>query len=91
MLFMIKYAFIGLTLVGLLLPNAGYRDFNLEDCYGDCTGMPLRLRFGQIAHGGKQIPMAQGNYDACMQECDRKFWADFERKTKGINKKDKGK
>lgn len=88
---MTKYLVMALTLVGLLLPNAGYADFDLEDCYGDCRGMPLRLRFGQVPHEGRIIPMVQGNYDACMRECDRKFWADFDRKTKGIKQKDKGK
>jgi hypothetical protein len=88
---MTKYLLIGLTLLGLLLPHAGYTDFNLDDCYGDCRGMDLRIQFGQVAWPGTIIPVLQGNYDACMQKCDQKFWAQFDKKTQGVKQKDKTK
>lgn len=88
---MTKYLLIGLTLVGLLLPHAGYTDFDLDDCYGDCRGMDLRIQFGQVLCRTQFVSEAQGNYDACMQECDRKFWAQFDRKTKGIKDTKKAK
>lgn len=73
------------------MPNSGYTEFNIEDCYGDCRGMPLRIQFGKIVHEEKVVPMVQGNYDACMQDCDRKFRTDFDAKTKGTGDKDKSK
>jgi hypothetical protein len=59
---MTKYLFVGLTLVGLLAPNAGYTAFDIEDCYGDCRGMDRRMQFGQAPHEEDIVPMVQGNY-----------------------------
>ncbi len=88
---MTKRLVIGLVFAALLLPSAGYADFDIEECYGDCRGLPWRYNFGQVPHEGKLIPMMQGNYDDCMQECDRKFWVEFDRNTEGIKGKHKGK
>lgn len=84
---MTKRLVIGLALAAvLLLPNAGFTEFDREACYGKCRGVPLR--FGYLPEAILLTNLAQGNYDACMQECERRFWADFEEKTKGPKEKD---
>jgi len=44
---MIKRLVTGLAVAVLLLPCAGYADFDRDDCYGRCKGRPLRL--GQVS------------------------------------------
>ncbi len=84
---MIKLLVIGLALALFLAPNLGHTDFDREQCYGKCRGVPLR--FGRGLEEAIPCNLAQGNYDACMQECERRFWADFEEKTKAPQEKDK--
>ena len=77
---MTKRLVIGLALAGLLLPNAGHTDFDRDACYGKCRGVPLR--FGRLRDEVRLSHLTQGNYDGCIQECDRQFWAEFEEKAK---------
>jgi len=78
---------MGLAFAALLLPNAGFTDFDREACYGKCRGVPLR--FGELPEEIRPCALAQANYDACIQDCERQFWAEFEEKTKGPREKDK--
>ena len=47
---MTKCLVIGLVFAALLLPNVGYADFDIEECYGDCRGLPWRYNFGQVPY-----------------------------------------
>jgi hypothetical protein len=82
---MIKYFVLGLALAALFLPSPGYTEFDREQCYGKCRGVPLR--FGHLEEEATPCHLAQANYDACMQECERKFWAEFEEKTRSLQEK----
>ena len=84
---MTKRLVMGLAFAALLLPNAGFTDFDRENCYGKCRGVPLR--FGYLPEEVRPCHLAQGNYDACMQEYERQFWAEFDEKTKAPKEKDK--
>ncbi len=83
---MTKLLIMGLVLAALLLPNAGFTEFDREACYGKCRGVPLR--FGHLPGQVILTNLAQANVDACIQECERRFWADFEKKTKDPKEKD---
>lgn len=76
---------MGLVLAAFLATNSGYADFDREQCYGKCRGVPLR--FGNLPEV-RPCYLAQANYDACMQECERQFWAEFEKNAKGPKEKD---
>jgi len=82
-----KCLVVGLALTALLLSNAGYAEFDRDSCYGKCRGAPLR--FGQLPEAVRLNHLAQGNYDACIQECDRQFWAEFDKTANTAKEKDK--
>jgi hypothetical protein len=77
---MTKRLIMALALAALILPDTGYADFDRDQCYGKCRGLPLRM--GQIPEEMRLSHLAQGNYDGCIQECDRRFWAEFDQTTK---------
>jgi hypothetical protein len=68
---------------GMTLPSspAFCQDFDREACYRGCrrTIMPL-LSYEGDRETGYRIA---GSQDDCLQECERKFWEDFEKKDKG--------
>lgn len=75
---------VGLAIVGP--PIVGHADFDRNQCYVQC---------GKPTFRGTQLPgqvwltdLAQATNEACIQECDRKFWQDFEEKTKRGQGKD---
>jgi hypothetical protein len=83
---MTKCLVIGLAVAALLVPLAAHADFDRDQCYSKCRGVPLR--FGSFQEEVRPCHLAQGNYDACIQECERQFWAEFEKRANGPKERD---
>ena len=87
---MTKLSGIGLAVVvGLAIlwpPIAGHADFDRTQCYLQC-GKPT-FRGTQLPGQVRLTYLAQASHEACIQECERKFWQDFDEKTKREQEKD---
>jgi hypothetical protein len=71
------------VLLALSAASQPRADFDRDRCYQKCRGKPGSIVRLDVHVDGN---FAQGSYDACMQECDRQFWQDFDDKSKDMDK-----
>jgi len=76
-------AVVGAILLLGSLPGPAAADFDREQCYNKCRRTP-----GYMARLFSDDLKRQASFeDDCMQECDRKFWKDFDEKSGDPDKK----
>jgi len=65
------------------LPGPAAADFDRDQCYNKCRRTPGPM----VRLFGDDFQRRASFEDDCMQECDRKFWKDFDEKTGDTDKK----